>query len=47
MAGHSKWANIQRREGVQLRRRDRALARPAGPGLQPVRYEGYGPGALP
>jgi transcriptional/translational regulatory protein YebC/TACO1 len=44
MAGHSKWANIQRREGVQLRRRDRALARPAGPGLQRVRYEGYGPG---
>ncbi|HUL18381.1 MAG TPA: YebC/PmpR family DNA-binding transcriptional regulator [Steroidobacteraceae bacterium] len=44
MAGHSKWANIQRRESVQSRRRDRALARPPAQGLLSVRYEGYGPG---
>ena len=44
MAGHSKWANIQRRESVQLRRRDRAAAAPGHADLQRVRYEGYGPG---
>jgi YebC/PmpR family DNA-binding regulatory protein len=44
MAGHSKWANIQRRESVQSRRRDRERARPASQGLQRIRYEGYGPG---
>jgi YebC/PmpR family DNA-binding regulatory protein len=42
MAGQSKWANIQRRESVQLRRRGRAQALVQG--LQSVRYEGYGPG---
>jgi len=42
MAGHSKWANIQRRASVQRRRRDREA--PPGEGLQSVRYEGYGPG---
>jgi len=43
MAGNSKWANIQRREAAQARRRDKRqlLARQ---GLQSVRYEGYGPG---
>lgn len=44
MAGHSRWANIQRRESAQMRRRDRELSQPARAGLQPVRYEGYGPG---
>jgi YebC/PmpR family DNA-binding regulatory protein len=44
MAGHSKWANIQRREGAQARRRCRPLARDARAGLETVRYEGYGPG---
>ena len=44
MAGHSKWANIQRREGLLLRKRHRGAAQPAAAGLQSVRYEGYGPG---
>jgi YebC/PmpR family DNA-binding regulatory protein len=43
MAGHSKWANIQRRESVQLRKRGRERARPAED-CESVRYEGYGPG---
>jgi transcriptional/translational regulatory protein YebC/TACO1 len=42
MAGHSKWANIQRRESAQLRKR--GLAQGVAAGLQSVRYEGYGPG---
>jgi transcriptional/translational regulatory protein YebC/TACO1 len=42
MAGHSKWANIQRRESAQLRKR--GLAQGMAAGLQSVRYEGYGPG---
>ena len=44
MAGHSKWANIQRREGAQARRRCRGLAGGAREGLESVHYEGYGPG---
>jgi YebC/PmpR family DNA-binding regulatory protein len=44
MAGHSSWANIQRRESVQARLRDKAIAARAASGLQSVRYEGYGPG---
>jgi YebC/PmpR family DNA-binding regulatory protein len=44
MAGHSKWANIRRRESAQARRRDKASASRAPAGLQTVRYEGYGPG---
>jgi YebC/PmpR family DNA-binding regulatory protein len=44
MAGHSKWANIQRRESLLLRKRHRGAASPAAEGLQSVRYEGYGPG---
>jgi YebC/PmpR family DNA-binding regulatory protein len=44
MAGHSKWANIQRRESSLLRKRHRGAAAPAAEGLQSVRYEGYGPG---
>ena len=44
MAGHSRWANIQRRESAQLRKRDWVLAHPAPAGSQCVRYEGYGPG---
>lgn len=42
MPGQNKWANIQRREGVLLRRR--GLVPPAAAGLRRVRYEGYGPG---
>ncbi len=41
MAGRSKWANLQRREGVQQRKRRAAAART---GSESVRYEGYGPG---
>jgi transcriptional/translational regulatory protein YebC/TACO1 len=44
MAGHSKWANIQRREGVQARKRGAQAPAHAGEGLASVRYEGYGPG---
>jgi YebC/PmpR family DNA-binding regulatory protein len=44
MSGHSKWANIQRRESVQMRRRGRGEAAPGHAHLQRVRYEGYGPG---
>lgn len=44
MAGHSKWANIQRRESLLLRKRHRGAASAATEGLQSVRYEGYGPG---
>jgi YebC/PmpR family DNA-binding regulatory protein len=44
MAGHSKWANIQRRESSQARRRERAAAQRGPQALQTVRYEGYGPG---
>jgi YebC/PmpR family DNA-binding regulatory protein len=44
MAGHSKWANIRRREGAQARKRCRALSRGHRDGLEKVHYEGYGPG---
>lgn len=44
MAGHSRWANIQRREGARARRRDRARAVSVRQRLEPVRFEGYGPG---
>jgi YebC/PmpR family DNA-binding regulatory protein len=44
MAGHSKWANIQRRKGAQARKRRQNLARGPREGLESVRYEGYGPG---
>jgi transcriptional/translational regulatory protein YebC/TACO1 len=44
MAGHSRWANIQRRESAQSRRRERAAGVNAPAGLALVRFEGYGPG---
>ena len=44
MAGHSKWANIRRREGAQARKRCQALSRGQREGLEKVHYEGYGPG---
>jgi YebC/PmpR family DNA-binding regulatory protein len=44
MAGHSKWANIRRREGVRARKRDVRRASERRAGLESVRYEGYGPG---
>ncbi len=44
MAGHSKWANIRRRERAQARRRDRGLVPEPREGRDTVHYEGYGPG---
>ena len=44
MAGHSKWANIRRRDRVQARRRDRGLPPEPREGRETVHYEGYGPG---
>jgi YebC/PmpR family DNA-binding regulatory protein len=44
MAGHSKWANILRREGAQARRRARHVSAAHLAGRETVRYEGYGPG---
>lgn len=44
MAGHYKWANIQRRQCAQARKRCQGLASCASEGLERVRYEGYGPG---
>ncbi|HEY1491353.1 MAG TPA: YebC/PmpR family DNA-binding transcriptional regulator [Steroidobacteraceae bacterium] len=43
MAGHSRWANIQRRESAQARRRGRDAFANATP-LERVRFEGYGAG---
>ena len=40
MAGHSKWANIKRREGAHAAMRWRHAADPAGAGLERVQYEG-------
>jgi len=44
MAGHSKWANIKRREDAHAAMRCRGAADAPGTGLERVRYEGYGPG---
>jgi YebC/PmpR family DNA-binding regulatory protein len=44
MAGHSKWANIRRREGAHAAMRWRRAADVTGEGLERVHYEGYGPG---
>jgi YebC/PmpR family DNA-binding regulatory protein len=44
MAGHSKWANIQRREGAQAAMRGRRAVELPAEGLETVHYEGYGPG---
>jgi transcriptional/translational regulatory protein YebC/TACO1 len=44
MAGHSKWANIRRREDAHAAMRCRGAADAPGAGLERVRYEGYGPG---
>jgi len=44
MAGHSKWANLQRREGAHAAMRCRRAADVPCEGLERVHYEGYGPG---
>ena len=43
MAGQSRWANIQRRQGARALRRAR-LTFGRREGFERVRYEGYGPG---
>lgn len=43
MSGHSSWAKIQRHHSVLGARRGRDPGN-ASPGLEAVRYEGYGPG---
>ncbi|HXW74050.1 MAG TPA: YebC/PmpR family DNA-binding transcriptional regulator [Steroidobacteraceae bacterium] len=44
MAGHSRWANIQRRAQTRARRHAQRLANGHHEGRESVRYEGYGPG---
>jgi len=44
MAGHSKWANIKRREDAHAALRSRRAADVPCEGLERVHYEGYGPG---
>jgi YebC/PmpR family DNA-binding regulatory protein len=44
MPGHSKWANIQRREGARAALRCRREADAPCAGRERVHYEGYGPG---
>jgi len=44
VSGHSKWANIQRREGARAALRCRREADVRCEGREPVHYEGYGPG---
>ena len=44
MAGHSKWANIKRREGAHAAMRCRRAADVPCEALERVHYEGYGPG---
>jgi YebC/PmpR family DNA-binding regulatory protein len=44
MTGHSRWANIQRRVQAQARRCTQGRANGPHEALEPVRYEGYGPG---
>jgi transcriptional/translational regulatory protein YebC/TACO1 len=44
MAGQSRWANITRRANARRSRQAERTGHAAGTGLEPVRYEGYGPG---
>jgi len=44
MAGHSKWANIQRRARARAHGRGKGPVSRPREGLETVRYEGYGPG---
>jgi transcriptional/translational regulatory protein YebC/TACO1 len=43
MAGHTKWASIQRRRAAREKEAEKE-PRPVGGPFQVVRYEGYGPG---
>ncbi len=44
MAGHTKWASIQRRRATRARGRQKEPVRAVGGSFEAVRYEGYGPG---
>src|SRR5215469_7328248 len=44
MAGHTKWASIQRRRAARVRGRDKVPLHAEGGPFTAVRYEGYGPG---
>jgi transcriptional/translational regulatory protein YebC/TACO1 len=44
MAGHSKWASIQRRRAARPRRQQKRPVQDVGGGFKAVRFEGYGPG---
>ena len=44
MAGHSKWASIQRRRAARTMGREKGPPHAIGGQFKVVRYEGYGPG---
>jgi YebC/PmpR family DNA-binding regulatory protein len=44
MAGHTKWASIQRRRAARAKGRRTMPAQEPGGSFESVRYEGYGPG---
>src|SRR5690242_18056945 len=44
MAGHTKWASIQRRRVARARGREKEPVHAVGGSFEAVRYEGYGPG---
>jgi YebC/PmpR family DNA-binding regulatory protein len=44
MAGHTKWASIQRRRAARARGRVKEPVHAVGGSFEAVRYEGYGPG---
>lgn len=44
MAGHTKWASIQRRRATRARGREKEPVHAVGGSFEAVRYEGYGPG---
>jgi transcriptional/translational regulatory protein YebC/TACO1 len=44
MAGHTKWASIQRRRATRARGREKIPVHAVGGSFEAVRYEGYGPG---
>ena len=44
MAGHTKWASIQRRRAARTKGREKEPLHAIGGPFKVVRYEGYGPG---
>jgi transcriptional/translational regulatory protein YebC/TACO1 len=44
MAGHTKWASIQRRRAARAKGREKEPVHTVGGSYKVVRYEGYGPG---